>query len=210
MPNQKFSAATLLTFGLCGAPLFLGSLGLFGALDSSHSHLAEAVSRLGALGQPWGLWFGFFGLFLPGLCAVAVALELRRRLHAQAFPTRWATGLMIYGVMMALTVVPADFARMFQSPWTLVHTFFVSAAPLVFLIAVPNCATALRRLGASSVAVTTCKILGLLPIAEFLLYGVPEVGAGAVQRLMILTTHVAIAWISWTLLRLPPQDSARS
>jgi hypothetical protein len=183
-------------------PCFLGSLALFGALTPGHSHLHRAVSRLGAVGEPWGLWFDFFGLWLPGLLTAGMAVAFRRRLRSAGAPTRWATGLLLYAVMMAFTAVPADFSRMFHSPLTWVHAFFVLGSPLVLFVVVPGCAKAMRALGASPTAAGVFLVLGYLPAAEFLLYGLVPQAPGLVQRLMIATTHVATAQLSWTLLSL--------
>ncbi|MGH7996828.1 MAG: hypothetical protein ACREFX_10790 [Opitutaceae bacterium] len=156
--------------GLWAAPLFAGSLLLFGALTPGFSQLHRAVSRLGSLRSPWGLWFGFFGFFLPGMLNAVVALILRRRLRAANAGSRWATGLLVYSLMMALTAVPADFVLMFASPWTWAHAFFVLGAPLVLFIVIPGCAKGPKALGASGGAIATLYVLGYLPIAESLLY----------------------------------------
>jgi len=201
--SSRFDSIALRA-GLWGGPLFLASLTIFGALTPGYSHLRKAVSRLGAWDNPWGLWFDLFGLFIPGLFAVGVAVELRRRLRVLKTNTRWATGLVILCAMFALTAVPADFLRMFQSPWTWMHAFFVFGDMVVLFAVIPGCTKALKTLGAPGASTRIFLILGYLPVAEFLLYGVLPQTPGLVQRLMILTVHGAIGWISWTLLRLPP------
>jgi hypothetical protein len=75
-------------------------------------------------------------------------------------------------------------------------------APLVLFTIVPGCAKALRLLGVAPATTRIFVVLGYLPAAEFLLYGVLTQAPGIVQRLMILTTHVATAWLSWALLSL--------
>jgi hypothetical membrane protein len=195
--------AIALRAGLWGGPLFVTSLLVFGALTPGYSHLHQAVSRLGAWDNPWGLWFDLSGLFIPGLFAVGVAAELHRRLRVLNAKTRWATGLIIYGAMMALTAVPADFSRMFQSPWTWAHAFFVLGNGLVLFTVIPGCTKALKTLGASGSSAKIFFVVGYLTAAEFLLYGVLPHTPGLIQRLMIFTAHCAISWMSWTMLRLP-------
>jgi hypothetical membrane protein len=187
--------------GLFGAPVFVASLLIFGARTPGFSHRHKAVSELGGLGAPWGLWFDFFGLLIPGLLAVATASELRRRLRSRGARTRSVTLLWVFAGMFALTAVPADFGAMFKSPWTWAHAFFVLGNAPVLFAAIPGCARSLRELGASARTSRIFVILGYLPAAEFLLYGVLSNMPGLVQRLMIVTTHLAIAWLSWTLLR---------
>jgi hypothetical membrane protein len=199
---MKNQGAIALRAGLWGGPVFLASLLVFGALTPGYSHLHQAVSRLGGWDNPWGLWFDLFGLFIPGLLAIGVAIELRRRLQALKASTHWATGLLIYGAMLALTAVPADFSRMFKSPWTWAHAIFVLGNGLVLLTVVPGCAKALKTLGASSTAAKIFFTLGYLTAAEFLLYGILPHTPGLVQRLMILTAHCTTAWMSWTILSL--------
>lgn len=186
--------------GLFGAPVFVASLLIFGALTPGFSHLHKAVSELGGLGTPWGLWFDCFGLLIPGLLAVATASELRRRLRSRGARTRSVTLLWVFAWMFALTAVPADFGAMFKSPWTWAHAFFALGALPVLLVATPGCARSLREIGASSRTSRVFLVLGLLPAAEFLLYGVFSNMPGLVQRLMLVTIHLAIAWLSWTLL----------
>jgi hypothetical membrane protein len=191
----------LLWAGLLGAPLFILSLIAFGSLDPNYSHAHRAVSRLGAFGAPLFWLFDFFGLFLPGLCIAGVAVELRRAERAARKPVTWSSaGLIAFGFMQALTAVPADFQHMFQSPWTMAHAFFVTAPVLLFFLSVWGCGRSLARLGASRSAVGVFRVLGYLPIAEFLLYGVMKDAPGLVQRLTIVTVHASSAWLSWVLI----------
>lgn len=193
--------AIVLGAGLAAPLLFAGSLALFGALTPGYSHLHRAVSELGAVGAPWGPWFGVFGFLVPGLLGAVVAAELRRRLRAAGAGTGWATGLLVYTAMMALTVVPADFERKFASPLTWAHAVFVMGAPLVFFTVIPGCARALKALGASRTSIGVFWFLGYLPVAEFFLYGLLPNTPGLVQRLLIFTVHLALAWMGVTLFR---------
>ena len=111
--------------------------------------------------------------------------------------------------MQALTAVPADFQRMFQSPWTMVHTFFVTVPVLLFLLVVWGCGHSLLNLGASRSAAGVFRLLGYLPIAEFLLYGVLKDSPGLIQRLMIITVHASSAWLSWVLIGILKEQSDR-
>jgi hypothetical membrane protein len=188
--------------GLFGGPLFLASLLLFGALTPGFSQLHKSVSALGGIGTPWGPWFNGFGLLLPGLFATGVAVEFRRRLRAAKINTRWATGLVVFGAMLALTAIPADFSLMFRSPLTWVHAFFALGDLLVFFLVVPGCAKTLKAFGASPISVRIFVVLGYLPSVEFFLYGIFPHVPGLVQRLMIFTVHCVMASLSWTLLQI--------
>jgi hypothetical protein len=185
--------------GFFGAPLFVASLLVFGSLHPGYSNYTRAVSELGALGVPVGPWFNLFGLLLPGLLGTAVAWEFRRAVSGAGLPTRWCTGLLIYTTMLALTCIPADFQRMFASPWTWVHAFFVLTSPLVLFVVIPGCARNLRLLGVGRLAVGGFVALGYGPVGEFLLYAVMR--RALVQRLTIVTVHLAMAWLGWTLLQ---------
>ena len=189
-----------LWFGLLGAPFFLTSLLVFGALNPGYRHSQAAVSRLGAFGAPWFLAFDFLGLLIPGLLTAGVALGLRRSERAAGAVTRSSGGLLLFGVMFGLAAIPADYREMFRSPWTWLHTFFVTVPPLIYFAAIPGCARSLRRLGVSRFAAGVFFVLGYLPLAEFSLYGVLGDRRGLVQRLTIVTVHLGIAWLSWTLL----------
>lgn len=199
----------LLWAGLLGAPLFLLSLVVFGRLTPDYSHAHTAVSRLGAFGAPMFWAFDLVGLFLPGLFIAGVAVALRRAEVARKSVTWSSGGLLAFGLMQALTAIPADFQRMFQSPWTLAHTFFVTAPVLLFFLVIGGCGRSLLTLGASGSAVGIFKLLGYLPIAEFLLYGVARDSPGLVQRLMIVTVHACSAWLSWILIGILKDDADR-
>jgi len=202
-PVSPRPGAVALRAGLWGGPVFLASLLVFGALTPGYSHEHRAVSQLGAWGRPWGIWFDLFGLLIPGAFTVGVAAEFRRRLRMLTANTRWATGLVIFSAMFALTAVPADFSRMFQSPWTWIHALCVLGSPVVLFVVIPGCTTALNTLRAPGTSRKTFLILGYLPAAELLLYFVFPHTPGLVQRLMILTVHSAMSWMSWTMLHLP-------
>jgi len=182
--------------------VFIGGLLIFGSLTPGFSHSTRAVSRLGAIGTPWGLGFTVVGLLLPGLLSVGVAYKFRRECAEERIKTRWPTALLVYGIMMSLTAIPADFNRMFASPLTWVHAFFVLVSPLILFVAIPGCVRCLRFLGVSNASSTLFAVLGYLPVLELPLYGVFTHAPGLVQRLTILTTHLAIAWLSVSLLRL--------
>jgi hypothetical membrane protein len=173
---------------------------IFGSLTPGYSHAHSAVSRLGAFGAPLFWLFDFVGLFLPGLFIAGVAVELRRAEEARKSVTWSSAGLLAFGLMQALTAVPADFQRMFQSPWTIAHAFFVTVPVLLFFLVVWGCGRSLLNLGASRSAVGVFRLLGFLPIAEFMLYGVVNDSPGLVQRLMIITVHASSAWLSWVLI----------
>ncbi len=201
--------SVLLWAGLLAAPLFVLSVSVAGSLNPGYRHSHGAISRLGALGAPWNLGFAFFGLLLPGLLTAGVAFELRRAGQAVGAKTHAGTGLLVYGAMTGLTAIPADFERMFQSPWTWAHAFFVMASPLVLFAVIPGCARSLRVLGASRASAAMFTVLGYLPALEFLLYGILVNAPGLVQRLMIVTGHLSTAWLSWALLAIRREPKPR-
>ncbi len=183
----------------------MASLLLFGALTPGFSQLHDAVSELGALGNVWGLWFDFFGLLISGLLVVATASDLRRRLRSRGTRTPSSTLLLVFAWMFALTAVPADFAAMFKSPWTWAHAFLVLGnAPLLFA-AIPGCARSLRELGAARNR-RMFVVLGYPPLLNVSSNGVLSNMPGLVQLMMIVTTHLAMAWLSWTLFRTSPPE----
>lgn len=199
----------LLYLGFLSGPLFAVSLIVFGRLEPGYSHYTKSVSELGGLRVRFGLAFGFFGLLLPGLMAAGVAFELRRLLQAARVGSRSSAVLIVFCVMNALTMIPADFSLMWESPWTWAHAFFALGSPLVFFAAIPGCAWSLRALGASKVSTGVFVVLGYLPLAEFLLYGPLHATPGIVQRLTILTIHAATAWLGWILLGLHQTEHSK-
>jgi hypothetical protein len=131
-----------------------------------------------------------------------VAVELRRAEAAAKSVTRSSAGLIVFGLMQALTAIPADFHAMFRSPWTVAHAFFVTVPPLLLFAVVRGCGRSLMALGASRASARVFMLLGYLPLAEFFLYGLAKDSPGLVQRLMIVTVHASAAWLSWVLMRI--------
>ena len=203
------NSPVLLWAGLFGAPLFIASLWFFGSLNPDFRHATRAVSRLGALGAPWFVGFDIFGLFIPGQIIAGVGLELRRAELGAGARSRSSLGLIVFGFMQALTAVPADFEKMFHSPWTWIHAFFVTAPILLLFAVLPGCFRSMRRLGATRVNGGVFLLLGYLPVAEFLLYGLLPSKPGLVQRLMIITVHCTIAWLSYFLFEVRERSSTR-
>ena len=63
-----------------------------------------------------------------------------------------------------------------------------------------GCFRSIQLLGAPKSSAAGLLLLGYLPVAEFLLYGILPGKPGLVQQLMITTVHLAIAWLSYVLL----------
>lgn len=184
---------------LGSAPLFIASLWSFGSQLPGYSHRTDAVSELGGLGVPVGPQFDIFGLLAPGLLSLLAVWEFRRIALSRGIGTRWISVLLAFTVMISLTSIPADFRLMFASPWTWIHALFVLGNPLLLFIAVPGCAAAMKQLGVTSGARWTFIGLGYLPLAEFALY--VFMLPGLVQRLMIVSTYLCIAWLGFVLAR---------
>jgi hypothetical membrane protein len=189
----------MLYAALGSAPLFVASLLLFGSQLPGYSHRTDAVSELGGMGVPVGPQFDVFGLLAPGLLGLLAVWEFRRIAASHGLRTRWISVLLAFSLMISLTAVPADFRLKFASPWTWAHAFFVLLNPLLLFVAVPGCARVMKQLGMTPAARWTFIALGYLPLAEFVLY--LFMFPGLVQRVMIVSTHLCIAWLGWTLAR---------
>ena len=138
----------LLAAGLCGAPLFVLSVIVFGLLNPGYSHAHRAVSRLGGMDAPLFWAFDLIGLFVPGLLIAGVAIELRRAERDAGVVTWSSAGLVWFGFMHALTAIPADFQRMFKSPWTWAHAFFAIVPAFLFFLVIHGCGRSLSALDA--------------------------------------------------------------
>jgi hypothetical protein len=98
--------------------------------------------------------------------------------------------------MLAGAAVPADMDLYFESPWTLVHAFFVLLGVIPFLVAAWKTHSIFKTLHQQS------RFLCYFPwliVPVFLLHGVLEQG-GLVQRLTILIVLVWVSALSWRLL----------
>lgn len=103
----------------------------------------------------------------------------------------------ILGAMLAGAAVPTDMELYFQSPWTVIHAFFVLLGVIPFLVAAWQTRSVLGRLGEPSRFLSYFPWL-ILPV--FLMHGFLSQG-GLVQRLTILIVLVWVSALSWHLLR---------
>jgi len=171
---------------------------LFGELQAGYSHLYHAASELGAFGASNPLAMNVLCFFLTGAFVASAGLGFMKYLQSRGESRAAGWWVFILGAMLAGAAVPADMEQKFQSPWTLVHAFFVLLGVLPFLIAAWKSNSVLKRLGERS------KFLNYFPwliIPTFLLHGFLNQG-GLVQRLTILLVLLWVGALSWHLLKL--------
>ena len=170
---------------------------LFGALEPGYSHLYNAASELGAFGASNPLAMNLVCFFLTGAFVAASGLGFVGHLRARGESRAAGWWVVVLGVMLAGAAVPADMELYFQSPWTVVHAFFVLLGVVPFLIAAWLTGSVLRRLGKRS------RFLNYFPwliILAFMLHGFLSQG-GLVQRLTILIVLTWVSALSWHLLK---------
>lgn len=187
----------LIRAGVLAAPWWVVTLLLFGALEPNYSHLYKAVSELGAFGATNALSMNVFCFFLTGALVTAAGAGFKSVLKNNGLSTSSSWWLIILGVMLAGAAVPADFKLYFESPWTLVHAFFVMLGVIPFLIASWKTHYILKRLNISSIFISYWP---LLIVPTFFLHGVLKQG-GLVQRLTILIVLLWVSYLSWVILK---------
>lgn len=183
--------------GVISTPWWLITLLLFGALESSYSHLYKAVSELGAFGAANPLAMNVFCFFFTGVLVLFAGIGFKSVLESYSVSVSASFWLIALGVMLADAAVPADFELYFQSPWTLVHAFFVMLGIIPFLIVSWKTHYILKKLKMSSFFISYWS---LLIIPTFLLHGFLAQG-GLVQRLTILIVLSWVSYLSWFLLK---------
>lgn len=183
--------------GMLAAPWWVLTMLLFGALEPGYSHLYQAASELGAFGATNALAMNLICFFLTGALVALGGAGFVEYLRARAESSAAGWWVIVLGVMLAGAAVPADMELYFQSPWTVVHAFFVLLGVVPFLIAAWMTHSALKRLGEQS------KFLSYFPwiiLPTFALHGFLDQG-GLVQRLTILIVLIWASALSWHLLK---------
>jgi len=187
----------LFQLGILAAPWWALTLLLFGALEPGYSHLYHAASELGAFGAGNPLAMNVVCFFMTGALVALSGLGFMRYLRSRGESRAAGWWVLVLGIMLAGAAVPADMELYFQSPWTVVHAFFVVLGVLPFLVAAWKTHGVLRRLGEPS------RFLSRFPwliLPAFLLHGFLSQG-GLVQRLTILIVLVWVSALSWHLLK---------
>lgn len=191
---------TFLRLGMLTMPWWLVALAVFGGLEPNYSQWYKAVSELGAFGAANPLGMNLICLFIPGVLTVLVGVAFRALLIRHDLSTAASWWLMIFGIMFSGSAVPADLELYFDSPWTVIHAFFVLLAIVPFFIAAWKTRKVLAKLQLHS------KIVTYLPwaiIPAFCLNAVLIQG-GLVQRLTILITLSWVSYLSWFILSSRP------
>ena len=182
--------------GWVAAAVFVAALAGFGAALEGFEQSQHPVAVLGANGIPRSLAFNLLGFVLPGMLAGVVAMDLRRRLPAEArWPLRIGAQLVFLSALafIAMGLLPLDpqdlenpQSRLHGTAWMLWIVAFIPGAVLLGLNAPP--AARLR-------AVSLAAAVGLL-LAAFLLGNAWPVGVA--QRLAF---GIWFAWLAYAGLR---------
>lgn len=185
----------LLKLGILSLPWWMISLAIFAALEPGYSHLYNAVSRLGAFGARNALGMNIICFLGTGVLVICTGFGFRHQLQTRGHADSAGNWTIVLGVMLAGATVPADFQQNFQSPWTLIHAFFVMLAVIPFLIAASKTTTILQQINMPS------KFLKLWPwliIPVFCLHALLQ-QRGLVQRLSIVVVLTWVSYLSWHL-----------
>ncbi len=129
--------------GIAAAIVFTLALAGFGLALPGYSHVWHPVAVLGAKGVPHALGFNLLGFMLTGVLAAAVALDLRRRLPADAgWPARVGAQFLLLSALgfIGLGVLPLDpddlhndASSLHATAWLLWWVAFVPGAALFAL-----------------------------------------------------------------------------
>jgi hypothetical protein len=104
MDERAFSTGML---GLASVFGFAALLVLFTLLNPDFDPVHDYVSMLGAVGQPFSMWWNLSGFLSIGLLLAAFGWRLGRVLS-----DRWTGSLLaLFGIGFACTALPVDFAN---------------------------------------------------------------------------------------------------
>lgn len=100
MPLQRLTAA----LGLAAVALLAAALVLFSSLNPGFDPWGDFVSKLGALGQPYAMWWNLVGFVSVGLLLAGFGF-----FYGRCLGDRWISALLVvFGVGFAATAVPVD------------------------------------------------------------------------------------------------------
>ena len=181
--------------GVAAALIFTAALIGFGAAMQGYVHHQYPVALLGAMGFPRALGFNLLAFVLPGMLAGVVAMELRRRLPADAgWPLRIGAQLVFLSTLafIAMGLFPLDpndlesqRSQFHGTAWMLWSVAFIPGAVLLG-------ATLLSRPGWSRFAWASLVAAAGLLIAGFVL--TDFMPAGIAQRIAF---GLWFAWLAY-------------
>ena len=166
-----------------------------------YSHATDAISELGSLDAP-DLWvWNVFGYLLPGVAIALLGMTLRQPFAASRGRSLFAaSGLVGFGLLMALSgVFPADMTD-FASTTTRLHIVGSMGSYLAFLVAgfaYPKLFAANPRWAWASTP--TLALVWLSIASGFLRFWGEMPGVG--QRITFLLVFLWLALVSLALLR---------
>lgn len=102
--------------GLLSVLLLFAVVFIFGFLNAEFSFAHDFISKLGATGEPYALWFNLFGFILVGVLLFAFGLGYGSLLHDNLLSML----LSLFGVGFAFTAIPIDM-QMADSPVSKAH-----------------------------------------------------------------------------------------
>lgn len=184
--------------GISAAVLFCSSLIVFSYLNSGFSPIDDYVSKLGAKGQPYALWWNLTGFLAVGVLLAAFGWNYGRIIHDRL------TGVLLtaFGVGFGVTAVPVDLGDA-TLPMSKAHTVAICLALAAWLFGLARIGS-LSLLGkkVTSIANITALFLVLSMIGYLAgLWSMP-----VTHRLVFA---VVFGWVVLTSIRLLWNDSSR-
>ena len=127
----------LLLAGIAAMPWVFFWMILLDLLRPEYSYLHKAVSELGAVGVPYGLWMDVCGFGITGLLLLAFAFGYRGILKERSYGWIFllVTALLFIGTATPLTMTPgANPNPDYSAISTRIHLFFAVGSLVVWLL----------------------------------------------------------------------------
>ncbi|MEM1176258.1 MAG: DUF998 domain-containing protein [Pseudomonadota bacterium] len=185
--------------GLAAVGLFAIALVVFSGLDADFHTFDDYVSKLGARGKPYGLWWNLIGFLLVGLLLAVFGYAYGRILNDKLVGTL----LVVFGLGFALTAIPID------------ETDGVSGLSTAHILAIclglAAWMFALARL--AHVSTTSPKARRAANFAAGLFF-IPLIGQ-ALELWLMPHTHrlvfvIVFGWLVWTAVQLLTEQDAQA
>ena len=114
---MKKPAKLVGTIGLLSVIILMISLLVFGFLNDNFSFINDFISKLGAKGQPYALWFNLSAFVVVGTLLFAFGLTYGQLLNDKVLSIL----LSFFGLGFAFTAIPVDL-QMANAPVSAAHT----------------------------------------------------------------------------------------
>ena len=195
MLNQNFTRVCAGYTGIALVTLFITSFAMVAAYTPGFDVIHDYISKLGATGQPFAIWWNLTGFVLVGLLFSVFGWAFGHTINNKMA----GTCIVVAGCFFALGAIPADFS---QANSTLSKAHFVSIC-----FALAGWCFALSSIGRVStisksmrIGANAAGVLAIVPMAGIV---TNQLSAPVAHRLVLMVVFGWILFAAWYTLHTP-------